>query len=563
MENEQDPLRNLAALDAHEPPAPARPAAADSARTLRRTMVTAVVGSVVLSCGVFALPLLADQGTPPAPGPVGRAQEAVAVGAPASLTDLGALIADREAHLAKHPGDEESWAVLGSAYVEHGRRTADRALYAQAEQALKRSLAAVPGDEGNVGALAGMSALSSARHDYRAAKKWGELAVKQQPKRWTLYPVLIDTYDRLGDYKAADKSLEKLQELHWNAAVLARSARTYVDRGWRENAAAAIVDAAALAKTPAEQAAYQHSVGELAWERGEAAESLRWFEAALRTDPEHAPSLAGKARSLAALDRTPDALTAYQAALRKLPLPQYATELGELYESVGLQAAANAQYDAVRRQLRDRGPGVDQLALGLFEADHGDADAAVARLTAEWKRHPGRQVTDALGWAHFRAGNSKKALWYAKRAMDKDAPRSALFAYHRGQIERSLEEYGAARRFLTEALKINPRFSQLHAPAAEEALAALGEPPPGGPVNVTGEKPQPPALDRPAAPAGQAKPQQPAKPQGTPQQQPKPQTPTAAPKSSPPGGSSSRPKPASPASKQPAAPKPKPAGTAR
>ncbi|WP_176953873.1 hypothetical protein [Streptomyces indicus] len=467
-----------------------------SARTLRRTLVTSVVGSVVLSCTVFALPLLVDHGPPPAPGPVGRAMQAVGIGAPASLTDLGALIADREAHLAKHPGDEESWAVLGTAYTEHARRTADRGLFAQAEQALNRSLAARPADAGNIEALAGMAALANARHDYRAAKKWGELAVMQAPGRWTLYPVLIDTYDRLGDYKAADKALEKLQELHSNTAVRARAAQVYADRGWREMAATEITDAAALAQAPAEQAAYQHSVGVLAWERGEAAESLRWFEAALRADPEHYPSIAARARSLAVLGRTADALTAYQDVLRKLPLPQYATELGELYESIGLDEAANAQYDAVRRQSADSGPGADQLALGLFEADHGDADAAVARLTAEWKRHPGRQVTDALAWAHFRAGDSKKALAFSKRAMDKDAPRSALFAYHRGEIERSLEKYGAARRFLTEALKINPHFSRLHVPAAEQALAALGEPPPGGPVNVTGEKPQAPSLGR-------------------------------------------------------------------
>ncbi|MER7172678.1 tetratricopeptide repeat protein [Streptomyces mesophilus] len=493
----------------------------DSAHALRRTVITSVIGSVVLSCSVFALPLVVEHGPEPAPGPVGRAMQAVGAGAPASLTDLGALIADREAHLAKHPGDEESWAVLGGAYVEHGKRTADRGLYTQAEQALNRSLAARPADQGNIEALAAMAALANARHDYRAAKKWGELAVMQKPGRWNLYPVLIDTYDRLGDYKAADKALEKLQELHNNAAIMARSAELYVDRGWRENAAAAIVDAAALADAPAEQAAYQHSVGEHAWERGEPAEALRWFETALRTDPEHYPAIGGRARALAALGRTTDALATYQDVLRKLPLPQYAVELGELYESIGLDAAANAQYDVVRRQLAD--PGADQLVLGLFEADHGDADAAVVRLTAEFRRHPGRQVTDALGWAHYRAGDNKQALAYAKRAMDKDAPRSALFAYHRGQIERAVGEYGAARRFLTEALKVNPHFSQVHAPAAQEALDALGEPPPGGPANVTGEKPQAPSLGRPSGSRQQVAP-----------------TGRGGPKSSQQGGSSSR-----------------------
>ncbi|WP_415952060.1 hypothetical protein [Streptomyces sp. KLOTTS4A1] len=483
----------------------------DSARSLRRTMVTAVVGSFALSCTVFALPSLVGEEPPPAPGPVGRAMEAVGAGAPASLADLGALIADREAHLAAHPGDEESWAVLGGAYVEHGRRTADHMLYTRAERALKRSVELRPAEEGNVEALTGMAALAHARHDYRAAKRWGEQAAEQAPKRWTVYPVLIDAYDRIGHYKAADKALDTLQELRSDAAVRARAARLYAARGWLEMADAAVADAAALAEGPAERAAHQHAVGELAWERGETRKSLRWFEAALRTDPEHHPALAGRARALAALGRTENALAAYRDVLRRLPLPRYAVELGELYDSLEMQPEAEQQYESVRRRLREAGH--DQVVLGLFEADHGEPEEAVRRLAAEYRRHPGRRVTDALGWAYFRAGDGAKALRFAKKAMAKEAPRSALFAYHRGQIERGLDNPGAARRFLTEALKLNPHFSPLHAPAAEQALEALGEPPPGGPVNVTGEKPRPPSPGKPGG--AQAEPAKPGKPRKT------------------------------------------------
>jgi hypothetical protein len=72
------------------------------------------------------------------------------------------------------------------------------------------------------------------------------------------------------------------------------------------------------------------------------------------------------------------------------------------------------------------------------------------------------------------------ALRYAVRATDKvpgGGVRSALYAYHRGMIERELEKYGPARRHLQEALLINPYFSPLRARTAREALTALGEPP--------------------------------------------------------------------------------------
>src|SRR5204862_6618021 len=123
--------------------------------------------------------------------------------------------------------------------------------------------------------------LANARHDYRAAQKWGEAAVKLAPKRWTTYPLLIDTYGRLGDYKAGGKALDTLTELRSGAAVMARAGQVYRDRGWREAAIASVSDAAALAPTPSEQAACLHRLGELAWERGEPAEALNYFDAAL------------------------------------------------------------------------------------------------------------------------------------------------------------------------------------------------------------------------------------------------------------------------------------------
>ncbi|MDG4862615.1 hypothetical protein P8605_31205, partial [Streptomyces sp. T-3] len=453
---------------------------------------------------LMIVPALQHGGTPPALGPAGRAMAAVGAGAPASLRDLGALIRDREAHLAQHPGDEESWAVLGAAYVDHGRRVADYSYYPRAEEALNKSLAARPGDRGNIEALSGMAALAHARHDYRAAKKWGELAVMQAPQRWTLYPDLIDTYGKLGDHKSVGKALEKLQELRAGSAVMARAAQVYRDRGWREDAAAAISDAAALAETPAERAAYLHRIGELSWERGEAAEALRYFDEALRTDPDHHPSLAGRARTQAALGRHREAMLSYQAALTKQPLPEYNLELGELQESLGQEAAARVQYGLLRDRIKkEAGLGVsDELVLGMFEADHGDPDAAVHRLLVEWRRHPSRQATDALGWALHKAGDHKRAFWYVKRAMEK-GPRSALFVYHRGQIERAMEQYGAARRHLQEALRINPAFSPLLAPLAREALDALGEPPEGGPENMHGRPPQPPEYTGPVAGGGQ------------------------------------------------------------
>ncbi|MEU9731958.1 tetratricopeptide repeat protein [Streptomyces sp. NPDC048002] len=447
-------------------------------RPSRRVLAGSVVGCAVLG-GVLTLLPWGQRTGPAAPAPGAQALAAVTTGVPAALPDLAVLIEERESHLREHPEDAESWAVLGSAYVEQGRRTADAGYYPRAERALRRSLQERAG--GNVEALGGLSALAGARRDFPAARKWGEAALKAAPKRWTTYPPLIDAYTGLGDHQAAKKALDRLLELRTGPAVLARAGGVYRDHGWREDAAASLSDAAAGAETPAERAAYLERGGQLAFERGDRKAALRHFQEAVRLDPDQRAALAGQGRALASLGRTTEALNAYRVALAKQPLPQYALELGELYESLGLGQAARVQYDTLRDQVRRAAAGgVDgELVLGQFEADHGDPESAVRRLRAEWRRQPGIAVADALGWALHRAGRDREALGFARIATDGTkggGVRSALYTYHRGMIERDLELTGSARRHLQEALRINPWFSTLHAPRARQALVGLGEP---------------------------------------------------------------------------------------
>ncbi|MFJ5225710.1 tetratricopeptide repeat protein [Streptomyces sp. NPDC088400] len=481
---------------------------------VKRAALAAGVGAVLVGGVLLFVP---DEIPPPAPGPEARAMAATGTGVPAALPDLTALINNREGWLSEHPEDEQAWALLGQAYVQRGVRQADSADYPKADRALRRALAvrsAKPGERGGDGtageagdhaksgvdakpggpaaahgsveALTGLASLANARHDFATARKWGETLRKQDPGRWTAYPVLIDAYNGLGDYRAAGRALDKLTELHSGAPVLARSAAVFRDRGWREDAAAKADEAAARARTPAEKAEARHTQGELAWERGEPAEALKHYDAALAAEPGRPATLAGRARALAALSRTDEAYRDYQTALEKQPRPEYALELGELYDSAGLDGDARTQYAVLARQTaKARRDGVNEaLVLARFEADHGNPRAAVLRLKAEWKNgRRSMEVADALGWALFRAGQGKQALTYAKKATDQGL-RSALFSYHRGEIERSLKMHGPARRHIEEALRTNPHFSPLLAPKAQKALNKLGEPEEGGPRDM-------------------------------------------------------------------------------
>ncbi|GAT79388.1 hypothetical protein STXM2123_89 [Streptomyces sp. F-3] len=448
-----------------------------------------VLGAVLLAPPVER-PAVRAPAPAPGPGPGRAALTALSAGAPASPPGLTALIAERERHLRAQPRDARAWAVLGVAYVERGRRTADGADYTRAEAALSTSLRLRP--EGNVRALEGLAALANERRDFAAARSWGEKALRVEPGRWTAYALLIDAFLGLGDHEAAQEALDELLRRHRSPAVMAKAAAVYWSRGWREDAAAQLSDAAASAASPVERAAYLEQAGRIAFERGNLREALRYFDTALRLDPGLRTAEAGRGRTLAALGRTAEALTAYRRALAQQPRPEHLLELGELYQSLGRRQEAAAQYALLRTRIRhSAAAGVDEeLVLGRFEADHGDPESAVRRLRAEWRRQPGTAVADALAWALHRAGRDQEALTFARRATETaggGGVRNALYAYHRGMIERSLGRPGPARRHLERALRTNPCFSPLAVPEAQAALAELGEPPvTGAPGDVTG-----------------------------------------------------------------------------
>ena len=191
-------------------------------RSGRWVLVGALAGSVVLGGALAWWPWERTAPRPPAPAPGAQALTALASGVPVGLPELGVLIGAREARVRARPEDALSWAVLGAAYVERGRRTGDAADFPRAEEALRTSLR-VRGPQ-NVEALDGMAALANARHDYPAARSWGEAALKLEPKRWTTYPLLLDAYRGLGDDKATQRTLDRLLELRTGPAVRARAA---------------------------------------------------------------------------------------------------------------------------------------------------------------------------------------------------------------------------------------------------------------------------------------------------------------------------------------------------
>jgi tetratricopeptide (TPR) repeat protein len=369
------------------------------------------------------------------------------------------------------PPAPASWSPYDLSGSIQARRTTDTAYYVRAQGAFERSLRQPTGDgEPYIDALIGMGALTNARHDFATAVGWAERARKAAPFRWALYGVLTDAHLELGQYEQAETTLRRMLDGHPDLASFTRAARLEHLRGRPGPARDLLHRACAIPGDPAEYAFCQWQLGELAWNNGDPRTALSAYTKALAADPEHGPSRAGKARAEAALGHTDQALRDYATAVARSP--SLVIEYGELLEHLGDGEGARRQYAVFTAQhkLLAANGDTDSLAMGTFEANHGDADAAVRHLREEWKRRQSVEVADALGWALHQAGHHTEAAAYATRA-DALGGRNALFAYHRGEIEHALGHTAAARAHLSRALSINPNFSPAGATRARALLA--------------------------------------------------------------------------------------------
>jgi len=385
-------------------------------------------------------------------------------------------VAALQQHLRAQPRDARGWATLGLAYVELARVSGDPSYYPKAEGVLATSLRTQPGD--NDAALTGLAALAAARHDFSTALRQADAALAVNPYNPNALAARTDALTELGRYAAAFTAARRADSVHPGLPTFARLSYAYELRGDLDRARALLDRALAGATAPSDVAFTRFHLGELARATGQLETADRHYAAALRADPSYLTALAGRARIAAAQGRTARAIADYERVVAQQPLPQYLTEYGELLEALGRRDSAEEQYAVVRAAAalaRENGVGTD-LEIALFEADHGDAAAALRAARAEWARRHSVHVADALGWALHANGRDAEALHYA-RAATRLGTRDARFLFHRGMVESRLGLDGAAERHLRDAVAAGLRASPLRFAQARDALRALDRSP--------------------------------------------------------------------------------------
>ena len=394
---------------------------------------------------------------------------------PPATDALGAQIAALQDQLRTTPDNAEAWATLGLDYVQEAKNTVNPQYYPKADGALATSLRLQ--STGNATGLAGTAALRAAQHRFTEALDLARQAQTLAPRNSTIYGIVADALTQLGRYDEARTAVQQMLDLHPGTPAFTRAEYVYELSGDVDGARDLMNQALEAASSPADVAFCRYYLAELAFSHGDPAEALHQIELGTTADPRYPDLLEGRAKAEAALGRTDAAAADWAQVVANVPLPQYLVEAGEFFAATGRTADAQQAYrlfDAENALFTANGVALDTDPT-LFYADHGDPAAALRAGETGIAIRPFLEMDDAYAWALHVNHRDTEALTWSDRATA-TGMRNALFAFHRGMIEKALGHTDAARSDLAHALAINPHFNPLQVPVARTALAELGGP---------------------------------------------------------------------------------------
>ncbi len=237
-----------------------------------------------------------------------------------------------EARLQRAPLSANGHVMLAALLSRHVKESGNETPLARVETLLRRALELRPDYPEATEALA--DSLNT-QHWFAAAAVLAESELGGAEPRPGLLSALFDARLGIGDCQGAAAVLADLvAAAQRGPAVLARKARLLELHGQTAAAFELLVSAAAQARdgymSRGQVAWYLYRLGDLLGHQGQHREALVYADAALELAPAGLPARLVRARSLAALGRTAEAVVAYEDAVLQAPHPEIVGALGSL-----------------------------------------------------------------------------------------------------------------------------------------------------------------------------------------------------------------------------------------
>jgi tetratricopeptide (TPR) repeat protein len=399
------------------------------------------------------------------------------------------LIKSLQARVKRNPEDHAGYAGLGAAYLQKGRETADAADYELAKSALEKSLDLLSNDPAAASAMTQMAVVGMVEHRFEDALTWAQKALalgSGDPSPWA---IAGDALADMGDYKGASEAYSRLKSRYGSedeklAHSYQRDSRMSFLRFVAGDTQGAIQLMRSALRTamethmPAENIAWsQYQLGEEFFMAGDTNAAEKAYLASLDECPNYYRALAGLAKVRASQGRYVDAVKLYKEAIARVPYPEYAAALGDVYQKLGQLEDAKKQFELVEfiGYLSQVNQQIHNRDLALFYADHDrklHESLALAQKELEVRRDI--YTWDVLAWSLFKNDKLQEAAEAISHALEQGTKDPQLF-FHAGMIYEKAGDSAKARDYLQRALGINPHFHIFYSGIASETLARLAQ----------------------------------------------------------------------------------------
>ncbi len=416
------------------------------------------------------------------------------------LLDCGAVLAQKTAsdqriqfyqwRVSRDPAEYINYDNLGSAYLQKARESGDPVYYELAEKSYVQALALLEKDKPEAaGSTAHLAALYLSEHRFKEALSLANKALVLDSEILSAYAILGDAQLETGKYEEAASSYAKLkvpaESLPPRPALSFLSETRQAGLGYIqgrpqesvEHMQAAITKARA-ANLPKENVAWsQFSLGELYYGMGDFARAEVSYQEALQTYPNYHRALAWLGQLRVAQGRYVEAEELYRRAIAIIPLPIYASALGDVYRKMGQAEEAARQYALVDfiAKLSALNQQLFRRELASFYADHDlHLTEALEFAKEEIELRQDVYSWDVLAWAYLKSGRTAEAKDAVTHALAQGT-KDPLILFHAGMIYEKLGDSAKAKEYLDGALLINPHFHIFYSDTARETLARLGK----------------------------------------------------------------------------------------
>jgi len=374
----------------------------------------------------------------------------------------------------KAPDSKMAYNNLAVLYIKRARNSGDFGLYLKAEAAIEKALKVDPAD-GSTRKL--QASLSLTFHRFSEALERGTALDREFPNDAFIKGVLTDAHIELGNYDEAVAAAQQMVDLRPNSLSYARVAQLRSLYGDHKGSVE-MYKLATRTADPADPEAKSWCLvrlGDEYFKNGNLDAAERSYDEALSLMPQYHMALAGKGRVRAALGDLEGAEKILSELVTRIPLPETAAQLGNIYMLQGDAERAKAQYDLVEVIEQKLGPNTDQKRLAILWADR-DERLPEALAIAEKQNALANDLNtaDLFAWTLYKNGRLVEAREAGKRAMRLKGA-DAKIIYHAGMIEKGLGNKTQATKLLSTALKLNPEFDLIQSQKAKAALAELKE----------------------------------------------------------------------------------------